>query len=235
MALASPSARRLCGPGSGPEPSRQRQTEAGRKAAGSLPRAWECGAGQAPHQLWGPCSIISAGWEYAQRLPWADTPSLETVDPLLLLPLAPHSTPQFRAQSAGCWGQRLSYPTRHISLSPLFPEVALARGTPVFRHRTRLCLSLLCPLRPPFLLGLLHFSLSPAGPDCPVEAPDWLLDPRFAPSCSGHLPRHAKVPSSSENRKPTAGTPSPLSSAPPLALWPFPYSPSLTLAPSFVL
>lgn len=148
MALASPSARRLCGPGSGPEPSRQRQTEAGRKAAGSLPRAWECGAGQAPHQLWGPCSIISAGWEYAQRLPWADTPSLETVDPLLLLPLAPHSTPQFRAQSAGCWGQRLSYPTRHISLSPLFPEVALARGTPVLRHRTQ-ALSLSALSSPP--------------------------------------------------------------------------------------
>lgn len=110
MALASPSARRLCGPGSGPEPSRQRQTEAGRKAAGSLPRAWECGAGQAPHQLWGPCSIISAGWEYAQRLPWADTPSLETVDPLLLLPLAPPQHPSVSCSECRVLGAEAQLP-----------------------------------------------------------------------------------------------------------------------------
>lgn len=76
-------------PGSGPEPSRQRRTGAGRKAAGSLPLSWECRAGQAHHQLWGPRSIISAGWGCVRRLLWADTPSQESVDPLLLLPLAP--------------------------------------------------------------------------------------------------------------------------------------------------
>lgn len=133
----------LCGTGSGPKLSRQRETGVGRKAVGSSICCPSLGVQGAVTGAGVPAPLPSPGRGCAQRLLWADTPSLGTMGHCSCC-LGSHNTPQFHAHTASIHkllahsaGGRSSVTPLTTSACPPFFEVALAKGTPVLSQRTQ--------------------------------------------------------------------------------------------------
>lgn len=154
------------------------------------------GAGQAPHQLQSRMGGV-------RRLLWADTPSLETMAPSLLLPLTPktilNSVPTQLPRTSlllTVLGAEAQPPHSH-QLAPHFFEVTLARATLVFSHRI-----LGAPSSLPALFSLHPFSawspnISPCPqPDLtsPIRGPDWLPNPLLIVPRFQHLSSMPKFP-----------------------------------------